>query len=161
MPCWSKNAWRSGTLIFSPLKFLQSNSLRLPILLWRTVDYHVILCQLVIVTINPRKHLVWSKWFGDRFSVFYFFTENGKCFIAAYLSYCPIKEDLFSCSEWLISLVSSWLHFTELRYTDYSYHIYPKYWDTLTPYHTSPKIWTSILIPINVFEKVLDEWQTV
>ena len=65
--------------------------------------------------INLRKHLVWLEWFCDTFTVFYLFTESGKCFIAAYLSYCPIKADLFSCSVWLISTVSPWFHSTELK----------------------------------------------
>ena len=39
---------------------------------------------------------------------------------------------------------------------------YPKYGDTLTPYHTYPKIWKkSILYPVDVSKMVLDEWQTV
>ena len=43
------------------------------------------------------------------------------------------------------------------------YHIYLKYWDTLTPYHTCPKIWKrkSILLPVDVSKIVIDEWQTV
>ena len=32
----------------------------------------------------------------------------------------------------------------------YMYYIYPKYWDTLTPYYTGPKILNkSILLPVN------------
>ena len=26
------------------------------------------------------------------------------------------------------------------------YHIYPKYWDTLMPYHSDPKLWTSLFM---------------
>ena len=44
------------------------------------------------------------------------------------------------------------------------YRIYPKYLDTLTPYHTCPKIWKkkkSSLLPVYVSKIVLDEWQTL
>ena len=39
------------------------------------------------------------------------------------------------------------------------YRIYPKYWDTLSPYYTCPKIWkkTFILLPVDVSETVLDK----
>ena len=41
--------------------------------------------------------------------------------------------------------------------------IYSKYWDTITPNYTCPKIWKkkSILLPIDVSKTVLDEWQPV
>ena len=42
------------------------------------------------------------------------------------------------------------------------YHIYPKYWDTLTPYHTCPNILKkSIFLPVDMSKIVLDEWQTL
>ena len=43
----------------------------------------------------------------------------------------------------------------------YMYPINPKYSDTLTPYHTCPKFWRSILLPINVSKILLYVWQTV
>ena len=41
------------------------------------------------------------------------------------------------------------------------YRIYPKYWDILTLYQTSPKKFKVILLPHDVYNLVLDEWQTV
>ena len=39
--------------------------------------------------------------------------------------------------------------------------IYPKYWDTLTPYHTCPKICASSLYNRLIRLKTAGEWQTV
>ena len=44
----------------------------------------------------------------------------------------------------------------------FAYHIYPKYWVPLTPYHTCPKKWKkSISLPVDGSKIVLEEWQTV
>ena len=41
------------------------------------------------------------------------------------------------------------------------YRIYLKYWDTIAPYHTCPKLKKSILLPIDVSKIVQYEWLTV
>ena len=42
------------------------------------------------------------------------------------------------------------------------YHIYPKYWDTSTPFLTSPKIRKRSFRQLAyVFRILLEEWQTV
>ena len=41
-----------------------------------------------------------------------------------------------------------------------NHHIYPKYWDNFLPY-LFQNLKKSILLPFNVSEKLLDEWQTM
>ena len=42
-----------------------------------------------------------------------------------------------------------------------NHRIYPKYWDTLTPNHTSLILKKSILLSVGMSKIVLNEWQTV
>ena len=58
--------------------------------------------------------------------------------------------------------------FRKYAYKVSYYHIYPKYWDTLTPDHTclslnlkKKKKKESILLPVDLSKIVLDEWQTM